>query len=1155
MSVDSIWDEMRQKDTVDLASIQKTKPKVKRSPKFDNTMSWMSQWNVSVAAAKTDVCQKAAPAPQLPVVAEPPLTQMDVVENIPTDSPDAFQKFLQRDVNLLAEDSWQVRLASLDKLYRVIAEHNEALSADLLAVALDELMRPLIKCIRDDSEKCRSKCLDLLTILLETAPDISFVLGYFFPTMVARMGCQDLDCINNVPEVMRPTPEQKPMEIYKFVEDSEEVRLLIARCVQVLFARLSHQQVFNYVDEAVAILRALAMDPYSEIKSVAMSTMQTFCYNNKELLLHFAPQMGRSLMCCLVHNLCKIRIEGLQTITAVLFCGIWKTNHEIMQQLVAWQDPNMVPVKAFYESVTSVNYMSYLTFDRHPSVRRFWFETIAYWLLKVPDHCDHEPHLFPYILSGLFDENDEIGMEVFFLIERLGENYEEENEKDMRDYRQYGFDQGWTYNGKVKVPFPLQGKLAWDRIAKKARGGHGPDHMGHQLALRQQLEARGEQVEEEEDLGEEIGVPDRPYAWSDLSTISVREILPRPRLGSRLFVRSHIRKFIKALFNDVCDFRECTSLNAAKLLSIVVAYSEENITEWIQPMFLALTKCFSGRAHASSNKDVVDAYDTVCWQLGAFFDPISYWEQLKPAVDDSTMLSIEYRYAQLHILAQLLKGSIYCLQSVGVEGLGRLEPVMADIVSTLCASDLIDDPLAKKPLKEVLLAAKPVLSLVGNKEIVLTALAVSATDADLKEGEFETERFDDLTLVREIEHAMGIKLEDVLKEKWWESCSFHSIRAVAYLAPLAQLEDVSFLDQTKESLRLGAYIALKASRVNRPDLGAKAMDPTIMALRGFIEGRTKFSTAATCLQVLRRLSLKSGFYGGLEYLNLMTALLEVLVGAELHKIIQKQMEAHEREKMNKASDEDFAILVSKSIRERAIEKSVTLRCLAGDIFLILFRRYHSRTPESWRSIFYSKLFEILEPPAPKIEPLFLRPTPPAVLLMGLEGILLCLNKHLPGASSLVDDAQRQVSSLKLPTQNLIAIPKADRTAEQCVICMMDINVALPADPHAPVTPLLEEDACVKIGDDFGLSAPKNFDSLDELEPEEIVVSNPAHEVARLISQSEECLKWNAVLLLYKVGIMGAKLWPQQFCITAQQWKMKNKEGRFVVAEDLLRRIA
>lgn len=36
-------------------------------------------------------------------------------------------------------------------------------------------------------------------------------------------------------------------------------------------------------------------------------------------------------------------------------------------------------------SLPEVNYMSTLSFDRHPAVRRFWFETLAYWMLRCVD--------------------------------------------------------------------------------------------------------------------------------------------------------------------------------------------------------------------------------------------------------------------------------------------------------------------------------------------------------------------------------------------------------------------------------------------------------------------------------------------------------------------------------------------------------------------------------------------------------------------------------------------------------------------------------------------------------------------------------------------------------------------------------------------------
>merc|ERR1719158_982756 len=131
------------------------------------------------------------------------------------------------------------------------------------------------------------------------------------------------------------------------------------------------------------------MDPFHEVKMLACETMITFCYNHSEMLLHFALPLARSLTSCLTHNHAKIRIAAIRAITATLWCGVWKYNHEIIQYLVAWQDPNQVQIKAFYENVTKVQYMSMLTFDRHPAVRRFWFETVVYILLKVPDKVDH----------------------------------------------------------------------------------------------------------------------------------------------------------------------------------------------------------------------------------------------------------------------------------------------------------------------------------------------------------------------------------------------------------------------------------------------------------------------------------------------------------------------------------------------------------------------------------------------------------------------------------------------------------------------------------------------------------------------------------------------------------------------------------------------
>ncbi|CAJ1393893.1 unnamed protein product [Effrenium voratum] len=604
-------------------------------------------------------------------VEEPPVTMVDAFEELPTG---------------LSELS--VRRQSLQKLERVLVQQVDSLATDIIDAVMDALLKPLLKRLKDRSEKCRELAVQILRSLVENTSDLAAALPYIFPSLVARLGSEDLDGVAHLPEVMRPDPEQKPMEIAQPVEDSEEVRLQLGRFVAALLGRCSPTQVYSYVDEATGLIRAAAMDPFHEVKALACETMVAFCCNHTEMLLHFALPMARSLTSCLTHNHAKIRMAALRAITACLFCGVWKHNFEIFQVLMAWQDPNKVPIKAFYEGVTNVNYMSTLSFDRHPAVRRFWFETLGYWMLRCTDKVDLEPYIAPYLLTGLCDENEEIALEVFWLIEKIGEAYEEEHESDLRKTKQYGFDYSWTYQGRAFVPFPLQGLWGGGKAeaASARRGFRGPDLLG----------TKAEEEEVDEGLGPALDLPSREYCWPDFRGLEVFRRLPRPRLGSRSWVRTHSRRYIKATFNDVVDFRDCTALNAGRLLCMSVAYTEEGVTEWLQPMLGALTKFYSGRAWAAKDARAMGTYSCVCKLLGAFLEPSALWAQLQPALSSDSTLELDQRVAGVRILAMCLEGHVAVLQSVQPPdpslGLGQLAPVLPQLIEEVHASDLLLSP-------------------------------------------------------------------------------------------------------------------------------------------------------------------------------------------------------------------------------------------------------------------------------------------------------------------------------------------------------------------------------------------------------------------------------------------------------------------------------
>lgn len=74
-----------------------------------------------------------------------------------------------------------------------------------------------------------------------------------------------------------------------------------------------------------------------------------------------------------------------------------------MEHLIGFRDPNLVPLRDFYEISTKLNYFAMLVADRSTVVRDQFYKTIAGLSMKLPDKKDHESRLFPYIISGLYD--------------------------------------------------------------------------------------------------------------------------------------------------------------------------------------------------------------------------------------------------------------------------------------------------------------------------------------------------------------------------------------------------------------------------------------------------------------------------------------------------------------------------------------------------------------------------------------------------------------------------------------------------------------------------------------------------------------------------------------------------------------------------------
>lgn len=95
-----------------------------------------------------------------------------------------------------------------------------------------------------------------------------------------------------------------------------------------------------------------------------------------------------------------------------------------MENLVGFRDPNSVPIKDFYEPSHNINYLATFINDENVKVRQEFLRHIKIWVCDLDDKYDHHGRLVPYLLSGLFDQDEVVKNTAMATIEEVGRQIE-----------------------------------------------------------------------------------------------------------------------------------------------------------------------------------------------------------------------------------------------------------------------------------------------------------------------------------------------------------------------------------------------------------------------------------------------------------------------------------------------------------------------------------------------------------------------------------------------------------------------------------------------------------------------------------------------------------------------------------------------------------
>ncbi|KAL8435231.1 hypothetical protein ACSSS7_002620 [Eimeria intestinalis] len=692
-AVDEVWRDLqtsgssygssRPPGKTSLSAFQSTKEK-RRKPPHAKQFSLQQAFRITSLTERAPTVHERQEA-RAETEAGPSVAQGGPVEQAEPHNVFSWHTFasqVHRHANILKEDSSNAkRQRSLSALEGIFMQGN--LPRAFYDKAFPFLLEPLLLCLSDPTETARLSAATLLLGFLNEVADVDNYSASVLEALVRRFRSQDIEGVLHLPPVMRPEPEYKPLQLTP-MERSEDVRKRLFQMLHTVLDRSSDECMWSHLDEATGLLRAGAMDVCPEIKTVALFTLVEFCDRHKSILLHFTEPLARSLLSCIVYRQAKVRLAALRALTHVLACGLYKYTAEIIQMLAGWRDPNFVPIASLYEVTTTRNYFAELLADHSPMVRMFFFDSLGRWLLRFEDKADYETWLFPYLLSGLFDPFRPIQQLVFSLLERLGKQYEVTHEKDLREIRQLGNLESWSYDGKSSVRFPLGG------------GWQPADETADETRTREESEQFVSFVKSYSERLRALG-----FEGCSLTVSAEHKFLteggaltgdpPRPCLGARTMVRTYFRRYAKTLFEPVEDFREVTMTTSARLMVISLAYVEDSFVEWLDSCLRMCARSLT-LPHLCGAK-ATEAYKVALRLIGAFIDPVVYWGSVKDKLDFSCAEEMQARAGMLHLLALMLQGSFEMLHQAFDEslGLGRLSTVIPEIAEALARTDLLQE--------------------------------------------------------------------------------------------------------------------------------------------------------------------------------------------------------------------------------------------------------------------------------------------------------------------------------------------------------------------------------------------------------------------------------------------------------------------------------
>ncbi|XP_006167960.2 dynein assembly factor 5, axonemal [Tupaia chinensis] len=251
------------------------------------------------------------------------------------------------------------------------------------------LLPRLLRCLADPAEGCRALAVHLLVLGLRRTTRPRDALPHLIPALAARLA--------------GPEPARRPPP-----EVCEEVRLALVQLLG-LAVDLGGTALAPYLDDAVRVLRSTLLDPFAAVRRESCQCAAALARATPDHFHMQSESLIGPLMQTISHQHWKVRVAVIEATGTVIQFGNGKSVDDVL------------------------SHFAQRLFDDVPQVRQAVTTVVGGWLLNLRDRYSFFHKLIPLLLSSFNDEIPEITDSAASLWEKIGLQWQKENEEDLKD--------------------------------------------------------------------------------------------------------------------------------------------------------------------------------------------------------------------------------------------------------------------------------------------------------------------------------------------------------------------------------------------------------------------------------------------------------------------------------------------------------------------------------------------------------------------------------------------------------------------------------------------------------------------------------------------------------------------------------------------------